>query len=155
MFDVVWQSSASGVDTPSGTPLNGLRAFVDLVTTIGSLLERLHTTSSYATSDSIETVLTLDSELDTLRERLGRLDTDLGESQSAEALKRTAVAGSVLRQIHYNWQVSSSSFLESRADCAGQGSLCEPHFSRIPCYATRHYLSVLDLPYHCFSLIVM
>ncbi|WVR06138.1 hypothetical protein IAU60_003168 [Kwoniella sp. DSM 27419] len=93
-------SSASGVDTPSGTPLNGLRAFVDLVTTIGSILERLHSGTTQPLA-----VLQLDGEMDQLRERLGSLtfDMDLGDGYSVEALKRTAVAGSVLRQIHYNW----------------------------------------------------
>lgn len=53
----------------------------------------------------------LDSELESLRERLGSqtFDIDLRESTSVEALKRTAVAGSVLRQIHYNWWASSMS----------------------------------------------
>lgn len=106
VFDVVYQTTASsGVDTPSGTPLSGLRAFVDLVTTMGSMLEKLHAGSSGSTTAEI--VLQLDGELDELRERLGNqtFDIDLSESTSNDALKRTAVAGSVLRQIHFNWSV--------------------------------------------------
>lgn len=104
MFDVVFQSSTSGVDTPSGTPLNGLKAFVDLVTTIGSVLERLHVSTSSPES-RIELVLQLESEIDSLRDRLGSqtFNVDLRESASLDMVKRNTIAGSILRQIHYNW----------------------------------------------------
>jgi hypothetical protein len=107
VFDVVYQPSNSGVDTPSGTPLNGLKAFVDLVTTIGSVLERLHVSTRSAES-RIELVLQLDSEIDSLRDRLGSetFNVDLRDSGSMDMVKRNAVAGSVLRQIHYNWYES-------------------------------------------------
>lgn len=104
VFDVLFQSSASGIDTPSGQPLHGLRSFVDLVTTIGGVLERLHL--SILTSESrIELVLRLESEIDSLRDRLGQhtFDVDIRDSTSTDPLKRNAAAGSVLRQIHYNW----------------------------------------------------
>lgn len=104
VFDVLFQSSSSGVDTPSGTPLHGLRSFVDLVTTIGGVLERLHVTIP-SSEGRIELVLQLESEIDSLRDRLGQytFDIDIGDSTSPDSLKRNAAAGSVLRQIHYNW----------------------------------------------------
>lgn len=85
-------------------PLHGLRSFVDLVTTIGSILERLHV--SISTSESrIELVLQLESEIDSLRDRLGQhtFDIDISDSTSTDSLKRNMAAGSILRQIHYNW----------------------------------------------------
>jgi hypothetical protein len=85
-------------------PLHGLRSFVDLVTTIGSILERLHV--SIPTSESrIELVLQLESEIDSLRDRLGQhtFDIDISDSTSTDPLKRNIAAGSILRQIHYNW----------------------------------------------------
>ncbi|OCF32000.1 hypothetical protein I316_06386 [Kwoniella heveanensis BCC8398] len=92
VFDVVYNSSTSGVDTPSGTPLNGLRAFVDLVTTIGSILERLHTGSPYPLSDSAscEAVLQLDCEMESLRDRLGSqtFDIDLGDRLALRYVRR-------------------------------------------------------------------
>lgn len=106
MFDVLHQTPSSGVDTPSGTPLHGLRAFVDLVTTIGGILEQLHV--SIPSSESrIELVLRLESEIDDLRDRLGpyTFDINIGESSSTNTLKRNVAAGSILRQIHYNWYV--------------------------------------------------
>jgi hypothetical protein len=104
VFDVLYQTTSSGVDTPSGMPLHGLRSFVDLVTTIGGILEQLHV--STPTSESrTELVLRLDSEIDSLRDRLGpyTFDIDIGESSSSNTLKRNVAAGSILRQIHYNW----------------------------------------------------
>ncbi|WVF71076.1 hypothetical protein IAT40_005873 [Kwoniella sp. CBS 6097] len=146
LFDVVHSSSASGVDTPSGTPLNGLRAFVDLVTTIGSMLERLHTASSsvLSSSASAETILQLDSEMESLRDRLGSqtFDIDLGESGSVEALKRTAIAGSVLRQIHYNWSriALRAPFLKDRLLRHSSLSIC-----------ARAAISILQLHRHVVS----
>lgn len=134
VFDPIDQSVSSGIDTPSGTPLPGLRAFVDLVTTIGSVLERLHqgyygASASWsrdpgglqgpAAEEAIcALVLRLEAEMDGLRERLGEQTflINLEEHESAGAsgqeqvdpLKRTAVAGSLLRQMHYNWCVHDS-----------------------------------------------
>ena len=117
MFDVVYQSSSSGVDTPSGTPLNGLKAFVDLVTTIGSILERLHV-STPSSESRVGVVLQLESEIDGLRDRLGAqtFDADLGESGSMDMVKRASIAGAILRQIHYNWSVPRESRDDSCTD---------------------------------------
>ena len=125
VFDPIDQTVSSGIDTPSGTPLPGLRAFVDLVTTIGSVLEQLHQgyygasatwsrgpegLQGTAAEDAIcGLVLRLEAEMDRLRERLGEqtflinLDEHENGEESVDALKRTAVAGSLLRQMHYNW----------------------------------------------------
>lgn len=127
VFDPIDQAVSNGIDTPSGTPLPGLRAFVDLVTTIGSVLEQLHrgyygASASWsrdpgglhgpAAEDAIcGLVLRLEAEMDRLRERLGEQTflINLEEHETAEEpidpLKRTAVAGSLLRQMHYNWYV--------------------------------------------------
>jgi len=104
VFDILYQPSSSGVDTPSGLPLHGLRSFVDLVTTIGSVLERLHV-SVLSPEARVELVLQLESEIDSLRDRLGphTFDVDIGDSTSTDSLKRNIAAGSILRQIHYNW----------------------------------------------------
>ena len=108
VFDDLYDGSSSGIDTPSGTPLEGLRAFVDLVTTIGSILEQLH---SRTEDESLRyrLVLQLDGEIDALRDRLGphTFDIDLsdGSTSPMDQLKRTATAGAVLRQIHYSWSV--------------------------------------------------
>jgi hypothetical protein len=80
--------------------MTGLRAFVDLVTTIGGILEGLN--SNIGLESRTELVLQLDNEMDSLRERVGlqAIDSDLAMGDN-----RTATAGSILRQIHYNWYV--------------------------------------------------
>lgn len=119
MFDPIDQTRSSGIDTPSGTPLPGLRAFVDLVTTVGGMLEQLHQGYYSAWSSCrdaldegtvITLVLRLEAEMDSLRDRLGEqtfminLDVDTpGELSAQDALRRTAKAGALLRQMHYNW----------------------------------------------------
>jgi hypothetical protein len=80
--------------------MTGLRAFVDLVTTIGGILEGLN--SNIGPESRTELVLQLDNEMDSLRERVGlqAIDCDLAMGDN-----RTATAGWILRQIHYNWYV--------------------------------------------------
>lgn len=53
----------------------------------------------------VQLVLQLESEIDSLRDRLGphSFDIDIGDSTSTDPLKRNIAAGSILRQIHYNW----------------------------------------------------
>lgn len=53
----------------------------------------------------VQLVLQLESEIDSLRDRLGphTFDIDIGDSTSTDPLKRNIAAGSILRQIHYNW----------------------------------------------------
>lgn len=95
---------SGGIDTPSGTPISGLRDFVDLVTSIGGVLERLHTGYHADSMPSIESILQLDKEMEDLRERLGTtFNPDLRPGGNLPLEKRTATAGSLLRQIHYNW----------------------------------------------------
>ena len=134
VFDPIDQTLSSGIDTPSGTPLPGLRAFVDLVTTIGSVLEQLHrgyygASATWARADGSQggsaaedaicgLVLRLEAEMDALRERLGEqtflINLEEQEASGAaaqepqDALKRTAVAGSLLRQMHFNWYASTA-----------------------------------------------
>lgn len=79
-----------------------------MVTTIGRVLEQLHTgyygATGASTSLTIELVLRLEKEMDDLRERLGpetfRENLNIPEVDSN---RRTAMAGALIRQIHYNW----------------------------------------------------
>ena len=114
LFDAIDRnSSVTGIDTPSGTPLTGLRAFVDLVTTIGGVLEQLHSgyygAAGASTSLTIELVFRLEKEMDDLRERLGpetfRETVNVNGLMEGDGNRRTTMAGALIRQIHYNWCV--------------------------------------------------
>lgn len=123
LFDAIDQFSASGIDTPSNTPLTGLRGFVDLVTTIGHVLERLHGGGQIPSSglaahhpqmSSVELVLTLEKDMEDLRERLGTQTFGSLDDILNDGTKRTAKAGSLLRQIHYHWYASVTHTLADR-----------------------------------------
>jgi hypothetical protein len=106
VFASIYQAPSNGIDTPSGMPISGLRDFVDLVTSIGGVLERLHTGYHAESLPSIELILQLDKEMDDLRCRLGKTTFDPDLRPGVPPVdKRTATAGSLLRQIHYNWYV--------------------------------------------------
>ena len=112
VFDPIDQTVSSGIDTPSGTPLPGLleqlhQGYYGASATWSRGPEGLQGT---AAEDAIcGLVLRLEAEMDRLRERLGEqtflinLDEHENGEESVDALKRTAVAGSLLRQMHYNW----------------------------------------------------
>jgi hypothetical protein len=108
VFDYIDQSPPpTGVDIDSQTPLSSLRAFVDLVTTVGGLLEDLHIGyyGSQASSEpASHLVLRLQAALEGLRGRMGR-DTFWaeGSNSSIEENRQTAKAGSLIRQIHFHW----------------------------------------------------
>jgi hypothetical protein len=107
LFDAIDQSASSGADTPSNTPVTGLRAFVDLVTTIGGILERLHgenhANGSNTVSSNVDLVLRLEKDLEDLRMRIGsKTFGSIGEV-SDHGSQRTARAGALLREIHFHW----------------------------------------------------
>lgn len=108
VFDYIDQSPPpTGVDTDSHTPLTSLRAFVDLVTTVGGLLEQLHIGyygSKAHTEPSSQLVLRLQASLEGLRTRMGK-DTfgAEGANSSIAEIRQTAKAGSLIRQIHFHW----------------------------------------------------
>ena len=86
VFDYIDQSPPpTGVDDDSQTPLTSLRAFVDLVTTVGGLLEQLQTGyyGSQAANEPLpQLVLRLQSELEGLRNRMGKNTFDAEGSNS-------------------------------------------------------------------------
>jgi hypothetical protein len=80
---------------------------VDLVTTAGGLLERLHIGYYGATAHHeppVQLALRLQATMDALRARLGRETFGVeGMGNTIEMNRQTSRSGPFLRQIHYHW----------------------------------------------------